>query len=854
MRASLRHMLDRLRRVVSNATDIVSAFSASPQHNDAILNEVVNNLPHGVVVFDKDRRIVFCNARYRDIYRLTPDRTKPGTPVGDMIRHRLTLGLVTRGDPEDYIRERLSKPVTPTEGVYEFSDGRSIAYVIRLISNGGGIAIHEDITERKILQRRLEEQHALSRKQEEELRVRNLQFDLAINNMSQGLCFFDGAQRLIVCNQRYMEIYDLDPARVHPGITLQEIVDLRFEAGSFPDMTPEEYLIWRNNIAVSAQVSDTIVKLKNGRTIKIHHQPMPDLGWVATHEDISDRVYAEEHLEEQNRRFHAALNNMPHGLSMFDSERRLIVCNRRYQEMYRLSAELTAAGTSLDALMEYRAATGQAPLDSEGYHHEQVKRSGSGSACSYKLGLKDGRTLQIDYEPMPNGGWVTTHQDITEATHIEARIAHLARHDSLTDLPNRLQFRDVLDDALISVNCGSNKIALISIDLDQFKAVNDTLGHPVGDELLKAVSGRLRHCVRRSDIVARLGGDEFAIIRSEAAGRQGLASLASRLIESLSEPFRIGNDEVTIGTSVGIAIAPDHGKDFDTLLKSADLALYRAKSEGRGTYRFFEQAMDAKIRDRRALETELTRALANDEFELVYQPLVNIAAREVVGFEALLRWRSAARGLVLPSVFIPVLEEIGLINEVGAWVLKKACTDAMQWPTNAKIAVNLSPVQFKSNRLGLDVCAALASSGLPAQRLELEITETAMLQDAITTLAMLRELKALGLSISLDDFGTGYSSLSYLQKFPFDKIKIDQNFVCELPTKEESLAIVRAIIRLADSLGMTTLAEGVETSKQFAILRHEGCVEAQGYLFSRPVSADRVAQLYESVKSLIDAA
>ena len=853
MRASLRQMLDHLRRIASNATGVVSAFSAPAQHDNAILNEVVNNLPHGVVVFDKDRRIVFCNARYRDIYRLTPNRTKPGTPVADMIRHRLALGLITQADPEDYIRERLSTPITPMEGVYEFADGRSIAFVIRLISNGGGIAVHEDITERKVLQRRLEEQHALSRKQGEELRVRNLQFDLAINNMSQGLCFFDGAQRLIVCNQRYVEIYDLDPARMRPGITLQEVVDLRFEAGSFPDMTPDEYLVWRSNIAVSAEVSDTIVKLKNGRTIKIHHQPMPDLGWVATHDDISDRVHTEDHLEEQNRRFHAALNNMPHGLSMFDAERRLIVCNRRYQEMYRIPPELTAAGTHLDSLMDYRAATGQSPVDPNGFVKEQINRSGAGSACTYKITLDDGRTLQIDYEPMANGGWVTTHQDITEATHIEARIAHLARHDSLTDLPNRLQFRDALGEALVGVESGK-KIALISIDLDQFKAVNDTLGHPAGDELLKAVSGRLRHCVRKSDVVARLGGDEFAIIRSEGADRQGLSALAARLIESLSEPFRIGDDEVTIGTSVGIAIAPDHGKDFDTLLKSADLALYRAKSDGRGTHRFFEQAMDAKIRDQRALENDLTRALANDEFEVVYQPLVNIAAREVVGFEALLRWHSPSRGLVLPSVFIPVLEEIGLINEVGAWVLKKACTDAMQWPTNAKIAVNLSPVQFRGNRLGLDVCAALASSGLPAQRLELEITETAMLQDATTTLAVLRELKALSVAISLDDFGTGYSSLSYLQKFPFDKIKIDQSFVRELPTKEESLAIVRAIIRLADSLGMTTLAEGVETDKQFAILRHEGCAEAQGYLFSRPVSAGQVAQLYESVKSLIYAA
>ena len=846
MNASLRHIMSGLRRIASDADAALSSH--------AVFDEAMNSLPHGVVVFDKNRRVVFCNKRYREIYRLSPESVKPGTHVEKLIRHRLALGLVTPTEPEDYVRARLSKAIEPLEALNEFVDGRTIAYFIRPMSDGGGIAVHEDITERRALQKRLEEQHTLARQQEEELRIRHLQFDLAINNMSQGLCFFDGSQRLIVCNQRYTEIYKLDPARVLPGIKLQEIVDLRFAAGTFPAMSAEEYLVWRSNIAVSAEVSDTIVKLKDGRTIKIHHQPMPDLGWVATHEDISDRIAIEENLEEQNRRFDAALNNMPHGLSMFDAEQQLIVCNRRYQQMYRLPEDLTAPGTSLKALMDYRAATGQAPTKKDEFYQEQIRRTGSGSACTYKITLDDGRTLQIDYEPMSNGGWVTTHQDITEATRAEARIAHLARHDSLTDLPNRLQFRDVLNDALISVDCDGNKIALISIDLDQFKAVNDTLGHPAGDELLCAVSARLRNCVRKTDIVARLGGDEFAIIRSSVAGRKGLSALASRIIDSLSEPFRIGDESVTIGTSIGIAIAPDHGADFDTLLKSADTALYRAKSDGRGTHRFFEQAMDVKIRDRRALETDLSKALANGEFELFYQPLVNIAGREVVGFEALLRWRSPARGLVLPNVFIPVLEEIGLINEVGAWVLKKACADAVRWPGQAKIAVNLSPMQFKSNRLGLDVIAALASSRLPAHRLELEITETAMLQDAATTLAILGELKALGASISLDDFGTGYSSLSYLQKFPFDKIKIDQSFVRELPNNDESLVIVRAIIRLASSLGMTTLAEGVETHKQFEILRHEGCGEVQGYLFSRPVSSDQVIQLYDSVRSLFAAA
>jgi diguanylate cyclase (GGDEF)-like protein len=359
------------------------------------------------------------------------------------------------------------------------------------------------------------------------------------------------------------------------------------------------------------------------------------------------------------------LNNMPHGLSMFDADQRLIVCNRRYAEMYALPKHLSEPGTPLQALMEHRHKTGQAPSDINSFSKQQQERAGNGVARSYKLPLPDGRTLQIDYEPMLGGGWVTTHQDITEATRAEARISHLARHDALTDLPNRVLFREKLDEGLTRVPRGEG-IAVLYLDLDQFKAVNDTLGHPIGDELLKLVSERLRGCIRETDTVARLGGDEFAIIESAAAQPTAATTLADRVIAAVSAPYTIADHQVVIGTSIGIAIAPADGTSADELLKNADLALYRAKSDGRGVCRFFEPAMDAKMQARRVLELDLRKAFADGEFELFYQPLIGLPAQKVVAFEALLRWRHPGRGLVSPGDFIPLVEEIGLIAPLGA--------------------------------------------------------------------------------------------------------------------------------------------------------------------------------------------
>jgi diguanylate cyclase (GGDEF)-like protein/PAS domain S-box-containing protein len=441
--------------------------------------------------------------------------------------------------------------------------------------------------------------------------------------------------------------------------------------------------------------------------------------------------------------------------------------------------------------------------------------------------------------------------DVTERKQAEARIEHMAHHDALTGLPNRVLFHQRLGEALSRIRRGGGSLAVLCLDLDQFKSVNDTLGHPVGDALLKTVAQRLDHCVRDTDMVARLGGDEFAIILPTIDGPHDAEQTASKVIDVLGQPYEIQGHEVVVGASIGIAIAPGDGDAADALLRNADMALYRAKGDGRGRFNFFEPEMDRRIQLRRTLELDLRKAFQNGEFELYYQPLINLDSGEVSGFEALLRWRHPERGMVPPAEFIPLAEEIGLITPLGEWVLRTACAEAMTWPAHVKVAVNLSPVQFKSRNLVQAVLTALAYSRLPATRLELEITESVLLGETEANLAMLHQLRGLGVHISMDDFGTGYSSLSYLRSFPFDKIKIDQSFVRELAERPDCMAIIRAVVGLGTSLGIATTAEGVETPEQLERLRAEGCTEVQGFLFSPPRRASDVAKLLADQRAAI---
>jgi diguanylate cyclase (GGDEF)-like protein len=553
-----------------------------------------------------------------------------------------------------------------------------------------------------------------------------------------------------------------------------------------------------------------------------------------------------EAARKQYEQFNAAVNNMPLGFCMVDEEQRLVATNERYGEIYSLPPEMIVSGMPLRTSLEYRAKNGHFGDDiGPDFVEQRLAAARIPEPWHIIRATRDGRTISVLHQPLAGGGSLSTHEDITQRRQAEAQIAHMAHHDALTGLANRLLFREHLVKALKNID--RTKLAVLCIDLDRFKAVNDMLGHPIGDALLRAVGDRLLASARPTDLVARLGGDEFAIVQDGTEQPLAATALASRLIAEIANPFELDGHQVMIGASVGISIAPDDASDPDKLLKNADLALYRAKSDGRDSYRFFEPDMDAKMQLRRTMEIDLRRALKLGEFEVYYQPLITLKSEKISGFEALLRWHHPERGLLPPMEFIPVAEEIGLIGQIGAWVLKQACLEAATWPRDIHIAVNLSPGQFKHRAVVLDVVAALGASSIAPNRLELEITEAVLLQDTGSNIEILDELRNLGVRISMDDFGTGYSSLAYLQKFPFDKIKIDRSFVSDLD-RPKSIAIIRAVTGLGSSLGMQTTAEGVETERQLKTLKEEGCTEVQGYLFSKPVPAAQAALLLQNLK------
>jgi diguanylate cyclase (GGDEF)-like protein/PAS domain S-box-containing protein len=550
------------------------------------------------------------------------------------------------------------------------------------------------------------------------------------------------------------------------------------------------------------------------------------------------------HISRKDERLlQTVLNNMSQGVLMFDSETRLIFSNQRYLELYGLSAEIVKPGCHLRDLLKHRAELGSFSGDVDEYVARLRDGIAEGKTFNQVVNLPDGRAVSVVNKPIVGGGWLATHEDVTERQRSEDRIAHMARHDALTDLPNRMLLLEQLNHEIKRVKRGEC-LAVLCLDLDQFKSVNDALGHHIGDELLKLVGERLRGCTRELDVVARMGGDEFAIIMTQMEQAADAATLSKRIRDSVIKPYQIEGHQIVTDISIGISVAPMDAVESDELLRNADMALYDAKADGRGTFRFFEPEMNTRMRARRELEMDLRKALATEQFELHYQPLVVLETNDVNAFEALLRWNHPTRGMISPADFIPIAEETGLIVPLGEWVLKTACNEAVDWPDHIKVAVNLSPAQLNCRNLVSMVTAALNESGMSPHKLQLEITETVLLQNTFTTLATLHELRKMGVQIALDDFGTGYSSLSYLRSFPFDKIKIDRSFIQDLSNGAEPLAIVNAVAGLAKCLNMTSTAEGVETQQQMEVLQSIGCTEMQGYLFSHARPAKEIRQFF----------
>ncbi|MCZ8313284.1 PAS-domain containing protein [Phreatobacter sp.] len=812
---------------VTERETFIQELNEQHQRFDAALNA----MSQALCMFDADQRLIVCNENYVTLFGADPAVVKPGITLRDIFAHGVQLGSYPGMSADELVARRLEAIARSDGRSYdqEMTDGRIIAVSIETMANGGWLGMFEDVTE--IRRAEVERARALA-----EVQQQNLLLDATLESMAQGLCVYDRHMRVVVRNRRYLDIYRLEEDDVRPGMTMVEVIERSVARGVHTNGRTAQDIADEFMSMVEAHRGYALTRhLADGRILNIRVQPMTDGGWLATFEDVTARERATLELSEQHRRFNVALNNMAHGLAMLDENLNLIVCNRRYLDMYGMSADVVRPRIAMLDIVRHSIAQGNyakaGPEELVADYLDSLRR---GEYLSHRH-LSGDRIYKVLYQPMPHGGWVAVHEDVTERHKVEQHIVHLAHHDALTGLPNRTLFRERLAEGLAALSTSDGSLALLCLDLDHFKSVNDTLGHPVGDEMLSVVARRLEQAVGDAGTIARLGGDEFAILLSGRDGTPGGAEcMARRLGQTLSEPLVIEGHVINTSMSMGIAIALRDAGSGDQLMKCADLALYRAKAEGRSTYRFYEADMSRSMEARRELELDLREALAAQEFHLVFQPQVDSTGLKLAGFEALVRWTHALRGPVPPNDFIPIAEETGLIVPLGRWVLEAACRQAVTWPTSVPVAINLSPVQFKDRQLVDMVRRVLAETGLAPGRLELEITEAVLLQNDDVTMAMLHDLRALGVRIAMDDFGVGYSSLSYLRRFRFDKIKIDRSFIADLDRGADNAAIVRAMAQLGRSLGIDTTAEGVESEEQLAIVRACGCSHVQGYLVSPP--------------------
>ena len=681
-----------------------------------------------------------------------------------------------------------------------------------------------------------------SREAQQRLEAERRQLDTALNNMIQGLVMYDASGRVVTFNRRYIDMFGLSTEIVKPGATLRDLMQHRKDTGSFSGDVDEFCTRVMQNIA-DGKVDRSTMQCADGRSFLAISKPLAHGGWVATMEDITERRKLEQERDRNQTFLREIIDHIPSQITVKSvHDRRYLLLNRVAEAQFGIPCDLVVGKTAFDVFPKESAdiilADEEKALQSpdglfKDEHVWESQAKGKSYITSRRLVIRDGAG-----EP---SYIVNVVDDVTERRNANEKIAHLAHYDALTDLPNRVLFREQIERELQNALCG-NQFALLYIDIDEFKGINDSLGHHVGDELLKAVAARIRSCIKPTDLIARLGGDEFAVIQTAVGDRAEVVEFVTRIHDAIRQPYQCLGHHLATDASIGIALAPQDGTELDQLIKNADLAMYGAKAEGRRTHRFFEPDMDARAKARLTMEQDLRQAMIDGGFEIHYQPLVDLESNEVRGCEALLRWRHPERGIVSPAEFIPLAEDTGLINELGDWVMQTACTEAAAWPSQVRLAVNVSPVQLKSSTLALRITGALAASGLSPDRLEIEITEAVLIHDDETALAILHQLRAIGVRIALDDFGTGFSSLSYLKRFPFDKIKIDRCFVSDIEV-DGSAAIVQAVVNIAASRNMTTTAEGVETEAQREVLRKLGCTQMQGYLFSKPKPAAEIRPL-----------
>lgn len=807
----------------------------SQLRRNAFVSSAMNNLNQGVVMTDAQRRVIFCNDRYLEIYGLTRSDLWTGMTGYDILELRRKRGVLVVSDDDFY-----EKAASANGLISELPDGRAILVKYFILPNGGSVATHLDVSEQRNLSRQL-----ASTKQFLETVLDNVPACVAAKNIEDG--------RYIFANRAYERFWGFSRDQV-VGKNARELFGPKSAASI--ETTDRAALLapegqYRNEFEVEVQRDQTRRMVASIRIVVRNESNKPEF-LLVVFEDITDRQSLSMELESTKKFLELVVDNIPVALIVEQvKDGRYLLANRSAETILNRRREEATGLTAADIFNAKEAkliiARDEAAIKKRGMITEE-----------HPISTKDGLRLFLTRRAtvLNDAGepqyLIKTHEDVTNRRQTESRMAHMAYHDGLTDLPNRAAFLQALNQMIEACEGTDEEFAVLCVDLDGLKEVNDVFGHALGDKLLIEVAQRLQDTAR-GGLVARLSGDEFGLIIDGKQPDAGLA-LAQQLGEALAPEFHIDGRAVRAGITTGMSIFPHNGPDGASLLANAGAALFRAKQKSRGTISLYQPEMDQQIRDRRVLHQDLSKAIKNGELSLAFQPQGiarnSVAESEIIGFEALARWQHPVRGQVSPAEFIPIAEESGLIVEMGEWILRQACREAASWPKPLQVAVNLSPAQFMHGDVVGLVHSILIETGLAPGRLELEITEGVLIEDFDRGLALLRRLKGLGVRISMDDFGSGYSSLSYLQAFPFDKIKIDRAFIINLGRNPQSAAIVRAVIDLGHGLEMSIIAEGVETIDQLTFLAREGCDGVQGYLLGKPLPIGQYAGLVGRVEAM----
>ncbi len=849
---------------LADAESSCESESSSARTSTAdILSNIISSMEQkGILVVTPADTIQLMNDRLLELLNLSPDFLKVGDPRRKLVEFRAKRGDFG-DDPTQRINEEMSEfaPGRTSTKEIKVPSGKVIQTVAQPLLNGGSVITYAEVTELRTQMSEIEAQQLiLDFRQEKlgqlarELEMANFQkqallskFQAVIDNINYGVVFLDKSLRADIVNQAFRDLWnhaeDYDTYRK----TMRELMEYNRYNNIYDidDSEWEDYADARVAAVKNGSVPPTLVYRKDGRIISYQCVALPDGYRMLTYFDVTEIKKKDEQTRRNAEAIEVILNNIDHGLTWFDENLKLRAWNAKFRELLDFPKERFDIGDHLSSFFRFNAERGEyGEGNTDAQVDERIEIAKKFEPHKFERERNDGTILRIEGFPVSEGGFVTVYTDVTEERRTQARIQHLSKYDTLTGLPNRVLFHDRLEQAHVRTQAGGETSAIMSLDVDHFKDINDSLGHSIGDKLLNQVVSRIEGQVSETDIFSRLGGDEFAVIQSDIRDPNDAAELAQRIVNAVSKPYRIDNHYIVITISVGIALCSpdDPNNNPDQLLRSADMALHWAKEEGRGVYYFFQEEMNIQLQARKSLERDIRLALAEGQFEVHYQPQICAAdGQTIVGVEALLRWNHPSRGAISPAEFISLTEKIGLISPISEFVLRTACSAAKSW--GIKLAVNLSPILFRKPGVFEMVSSILKVTNFQPERLEIEITEGALLGDTETTLSTLSKLKSLGVSIAMDDFGTGYSSLSYLRRFPFDKLKIDRNFIQDIGQNEEANAIVHAVINLGKSLGMRANAEGVETFLQADILRLEGCDELQGYFFSKPIPAEDLEQM-----------